>query len=320
MSQREASIPFSPSPAVNARTVLADAATQLVALQGHEFDVLDVKKPVSILAAVNLAKIISKLSPLVGNLIEFNTAEVLNELNRFGDHGAWERQDPGFPDTIFKGNISPPPGIEIKAWFPLSTEITARFKDSQNHFLGDNTDVAIIAWLPEHLIYGKPLIVDVCIVPALGIAQARDTHYHSPPHYLVVEPGDTASRTRNLRQTNTNGYVWQGSDAQLTEATKIVAGWGDNARLYRAADDYQALCRDLMNRFPYRLDTNFAKMDRIVHEEIEEFKKRVLDTTFRGHTVWQWSKLLGSANDAALAAELKKHLGIKEADAVELLE
>ena len=45
--------------------------------------------------------------------------------------GEWIRQDPGFPDALFKSSIiQPNPGIEIKAWFPFATEITARFKDS----------------------------------------------------------------------------------------------------------------------------------------------------------------------------------------------
>ncbi len=39
-----------------------------------------------------------------------------------------------------------------------------------------------------------------------SIAEARDQHYHKPPDYLVVEPEDTSRRTKNLRQTNTNGY------------------------------------------------------------------------------------------------------------------
>ena len=35
-------------------------------LAGHEFDLLTINKPVSPEAAVNLAKVISKLSPLLG--------------------------------------------------------------------------------------------------------------------------------------------------------------------------------------------------------------------------------------------------------------
>ncbi len=79
------------------------------------FDVLTVTKPVSVEAAVHLARLISKLSPLVGNIIEINTVEVLNAKPEFRRFGKWIRQDPDFPDTILKGSISPVPGFEIKA-------------------------------------------------------------------------------------------------------------------------------------------------------------------------------------------------------------
>src|SRR5688572_11013693 len=129
--------------------VLAAAKVHLDTLPGHVFDVLELSRPVSPEAAVNLAKIVSKLSPLVGNLIEFNTCEFLNDRPEFRGVGSWKRQDPGFPDTIFESHIVPTPGYEIKAWFPLATEITARFKDSQTHFLDNRTNVAMLAWLPE---------------------------------------------------------------------------------------------------------------------------------------------------------------------------
>ena len=119
---------------MNTQDVIRVASQYLDRLSGHTFDVLEVSKPVTVDAAVNLSKIISKLSPLVGNLIEFNTVEFLNQQNEFAEFGNWQRQDPGFPDTIFVGTVQPTPGLEIKAWFPLATEITARFKDSQNHF------------------------------------------------------------------------------------------------------------------------------------------------------------------------------------------
>ena len=85
--------------------VIGLASQYLDNLSGHTFDVLEVSKPVSVKAAVNLSKVISKLSPLVGNLIEFNTIEFLNQQNQFTEFGTWKRQDPGFPDTIFVGRI-----------------------------------------------------------------------------------------------------------------------------------------------------------------------------------------------------------------------
>ena len=53
-----------------------------------------------------------------------------------------------FSDTFSEGNI----GIEIKAWFPLATEITGRFKESQLHLKNKKIDVVIIAWIPDKFI------------------------------------------------------------------------------------------------------------------------------------------------------------------------
>jgi hypothetical protein len=297
---------------MNTQQVISLARDYLGGLAGHEFDVLEVAKPVSPDAAVNLAKIISKLSPLVGNLIEFNTCEYLNDQEGFADFGRWQRQDPGFPDTIFSGAVSPTPGFEIKAWFPLATEITARFKDSQNHFAYDQTYVAMLAWLPEYLIFGKPKIIDIVVVSGASVAKARDDHYHNPPDYLVLEPEDTAARTSNLQQTNTNGYKFQGTPEQFREAQALVASWGTGGNMYLPTPVYQERLRELIARFPYRLDTNFAKMDRIVHAEIEAFKNRVHGTRFHGMTIGEWNRLLSRGEDAVIKRELESHFDIRD--------
>lgn len=286
--------------------VIRIASDHLRNLAGHVFDVLTVGRPASLVAALNLAKIVSKLSPLVGNLIEFNAVEYLNSKGEFKPFGVWRRQDPGFPDTVFEGKISPQPGFEIKAWFPLATEITARFRDSQNHFTEDQTYVALLAWLPGNLIYGKPTILDVCVISAKSVAEARDAHYHNPPDYLVLEPEDTTARTANLQQTNTNGYKFQGTPKQFEEAGRIVESWGPEGRSYKPTREYQRQLRRLFSRFTYRLDTNFAKMDRIVHEEIEAFKTKVLQREFSGKTVKQWSDLLSSEDDKRIEESLRK--------------
>ena len=299
--------------------VLRIASTHLESLSGHVFDLLTVSKPVSPNAAVNLSRTVSKLSPLLGNLIEFNTVEFLNAKDEFNGLGVWKRQDPGFPDTIFEGSITPTAGFEIKAWFPLATEITARFKDSQNHFLHDQTSVCMLAWLPDQLIFGKPYIIDVCVVPGRSVAKARDDHYHNPPDYLVLEPEDTTARTRNLQQTNTNGYKFQGTAAQFEQAQKIVAAWGSSGRTYQPTADYQVLLRQLIAQFPYRLDTNFAKMDRIVHPGIEAFKRRVHATKIHGLTVGQWNALLSRGTDETIKVALEQWFDIKEEDADKLL-
>ena len=297
---------------MNTQEVIALAREYLHGLAGREFEVLEVTKPVSPAAAVNLAKIISKLSPLVGNLIEFNSCEYLNDQEGFAEFGEWKRQDPGFPDTIFAGTVTPTPGFEIKAWFPLATEITARFKDSQNHFSQDQTYVAMLAWLPEFLIFGKPKIIDIVVVSGASVAKARDDHYHNPPDYLVLEPGDTTARTSNLRQTNTNGYKFQGTPEQLIDAEKLVLSWPGLASKYRPTADYQQHLRELTSRFDYRLDTNFAKMDRIGHADIEEFKARVYATVFHGRTIGEWNRLLSSGDEDVIRHELEARFNIRD--------
>jgi len=72
---------------LNTQQVIDAATARLQGLDGHVFDVLSVSKPVSVEAAVNLAKVISKLSPLLGNMIEFNTVEVLNAAKMFRKFG-----------------------------------------------------------------------------------------------------------------------------------------------------------------------------------------------------------------------------------------
>ncbi|GHU53767.1 hypothetical protein FACS1894132_06880 [Clostridia bacterium] len=236
-------------------------------------------------------------------MIEFSTVDLLNTYD-WNNIGSWHRQDTDFPDAIFKSEtVLPNPRIEIKTWFPLATEITARFKDSVLHFADDQINVAMIAWLPKFVLWGKPVIVDTWIGSASSVAATRYAHYHRPPDYLVFEPEDTSSRTINLQQTNTNKYKFQGSPADFERAKKIVDSWGDDGKVYSTSHDYQIKLQGLLGNFSYRLDTNFAKMDRIEHTSLEEFKTSVVNTVYRGHKIRQWSRIL-SRQDNVLDEEL----------------
>jgi hypothetical protein len=301
---------------MDTKKVIDLATERLNEMPGHVFDILTVEKPTTTEFALNLSKIVSKLSPLVGNLIEFNTVDFLNKDKDFEGVGLWKRQDPGFPDTIFESDIKPTPGFEVKAWFPLATEITGRFKDSQDHFLQDQTYVTLIAWLPENIIYGKPKVIDILIVSGMSVAKARDAHYHNPPDYLVREPQDTAERTANLQQTNTNGYKVQLPKNEVSQreildrAEAIVMSWGENGKDYSTTAEYQRKLEELQGQFTYRLDTNFAKMGRIVHDEINAFEKKVYDTEFKGKKIGDWNRLLNRGDEGAIIAALREHVGI----------
>jgi len=52
------------------------------------------------------------------------------------------------------------------------------------------------------------------------------------------------------------------------------------------------MIKELLRKFPYRLDTNFAKIDRIKHTGLESFKTQVLQTKMFGHEINTWAKLI----------------------------
>lgn len=276
---------------------LANAATTLASLTGETVDSITVSK-VPIAEISFLAQIVSKLSPMVGNLMEQRIVSVLQ--SSAGSSFTWVRQDPGFPDAVLK-NIQTDEilaGYEIKAWFVLSTEITGRFRESINLLQDKNINVVIVAWCMSHLVYGTPKILGILIVSAEELAKSRDLHYHMPPKYLTIEPNDTTSRTSNLQQSNVNGFRLQEeiSDESLVEAAL--------SHVYTSARPHtpeaQREAQELMVNLSYRLDTNFAKIDRVANRDVELFKAEIFDTEYLDRSISDWKRIfsdLTSANE-----------------------
>jgi hypothetical protein len=282
------------------------AALALASLVGVEVTSLTVNSLESEDAPF-LGLVVSKLSPIVGNLLERRIVQVIDELNPVSGSGlSWVRQDPGFPDALLvdRRGTSTEAGYEVKAWYALSTELTGRFRESERLLAPRNIGLIVVAWVMSHVVYGTPTIVDILAVDAVSVARARDEHYHQPPDYLCVEPGNTTSRTRNLQQTNVNGYRLQdATPRQLRDARGLVAAHPGHGRPSHT-EEAQALALALMNRFPYRLDTNFAKIDRVDHPDIERFKTAVLSSKFRGRPIKDWANLLKDlTNEKDLVAQ-----------------
>lgn len=158
----------------------------------------------------------------------------------------------------------------------------------------------MVCWMLEEVLAGQPKIIDIWIGDGLDVAKARDTHYHNPPYYVVMEPEDTSRRTRNLQQTNCNGLVFQGTENQLAQAIALVDSWGTDAKEYQTDRDYQLRLRQLTSRFPYRLDTNFAKMDRIGLSSLEAFKANVVASMYAGNSIQSWIRSIKSGDRTAL--------------------
>lgn len=149
--------------------------------------------------------------------------------------------------------------------------------------------------MPEFVFWGKPVIIKTLIVSGSSVAKARDKHYHDPPHYIVIEPEDTTDRSANLQQTNTAGYVFQDQDTinkdLYRQALKDVEALDKDFKTYKTSRDYQNELKKLQGKYPYRLDTNYAKIDRIEHSEIEAFKTEVEDMIYKGRSVKEWKRI-----------------------------
>lgn len=272
------------------------ASEVLLNLSGESVDAIDVKS-VATEEAPFLAKIVSKLSPMVGNLME---QRVVSILDAEADQGfSWHRQDPGFPDAILRhtSGVGTNTGYEIKAWYVLSTEITGRFKESQHLLADKNINVVIVAWCMSHMIFGTPKILGILTVSGSELAASRDDHYHNPPEYLIVEPQDTTARTANLQQSNVSGYKLQESDSN---AALVLQLRKERKRKQAVAaphsQEAQAEALQLMNMLVYRLDTNFAKIDRVANGDVERFKAKILSSRYLGKTIAEWKGIFADLN------------------------
>lgn len=243
------------------------------------------------------ALIVSKLSPLFANVVEFHVAEVLQRAGGWPAGSRWHRQDPDFPDLLLKTDSSVVAGVELKAWFPLSTEITGRFRESQTRLAGTGYQLAVVAWMPEFVLFGRPKVLGVWHDSAIAVARSRDTHYYQPPRYLVLEPEDTKKRTRNLQQTNCTGVVLQGSSDALELARKEVEQLGISST-YDQSPELQRLLYALRGKHNYRVDTNFAKIDRIAHPSLEQFKTSLLKSDLLGRSLEDWGSSIQKAPKA----------------------
>lgn len=290
-------------------TEMDRAEDLLKTLVGEEIDTLTVNS-LDTRDAPFLGLVVSKLSPIIGNLLERRITDLLT------DHDAvtglrWKRQDPDFPDALLVDRLgrSTDHGFEVKAWYALSTELTGRFRESVNLLHGRGIRVVIIAWHMSHIVYGTPRVIGVFTEEAVSLAEARDLHYHNPPDYLCVEPRDTTARTRNLRQTNVSGYKWQDTIKRFQDAQNLVNELNTKNPLPHTPQG-QALVEQLMNRFKYRLDTNFAKVDRIDHSGIEKFKSQILSTQVRDRPLKEWMTLLKALNNLAKPSQREYASGV----------
>jgi hypothetical protein len=156
------------------------------------------------------------------------------------------------------------------------------------------------------VLFGKPRIIGVFCASAQSVAKARDDHYHKPPDYIVVEPGDTTARTANLQQRNCSGYKLQ-DQKSLAAAKAVVQSWGPGGTAYQTDAAYQTKVQALRAQFNYgNPDTNFAKMNRIEHGDLRAFKTSMFAVKVEGRTVAQWATIFKTPDTPAHREAMKQ--------------
>ncbi len=172
--------------------------------------------------------------------------------------------------------------------------------------------LAVFAWVPEHIIYGKPCIIGVWVDDIMNVAISRDNHYSNPPNYIVREPEDTSNRTRNLQMSNCNGLIIQETGEKLEEAIEFSDAIGIRKQGYNLDEIFQSKLKESQQRYKYRLDTNFAKIDRIEHKSLHNFKVKIGKQKLHDRQISEWTKVFrkGSRNEIEAAFDMLTSLDI----------
>lgn len=256
---------------------------------------------------LDIVRSVSKLSAFISNIVEGRALRIANR-----EHGdelpanvEWVLNDTGrgekYPDlALVDTEFDPPsdwiwPGIEIKVWCPLATEMTSRFKKGQSILQEFPSKISIFAWVPEQLVYGTPKFIGTWTGDALDVAEARDEYWHQPPVALIEEPDFSPDRLAHLQHTNVERRKWDGSDEELAEARQLMEEI-DLAEDYSTDEEYQEKVDRLISDFNYKKDSNWRKLARVHHASLDDFIDRVEGQKVQGNEFSTWEGYLDDGN------------------------
>lgn len=239
-----------------------------------------------------LSMLLPRLSPYIGNLLERRVADLLNREVRHGFR--WIHQEQDIPETclLSPGNISTECGFEVKAWHALSSKITSRFRVSTQQLKGRNIRLVIISWMMTKVLFGAPTILDVLSVDAYSVARLRDFNYHNPPENLIIEPEDIQNDGDSLQRNHVNGYRIMEREPEALEAAWAAARSHPDFQAPPGSERAQDFSRMLLEKYEYKLDGKFAKIDWAKHPEVEAFKSNVLRMEPYGCPLKDWPFVL----------------------------
>lgn len=277
-------------------------------IDGEAIDVLTVNKCDED-AVIGFLKNMSKLSSLISVEIE---SRALNRIEAIHDDDlpnnvAWVINElvggEKYPDLALADMDYNPssdwvwPGVEIKAWCPFATEMSGRMMKGQSIMQKYPDQLLLVAWLPEHLLYGEPKVIGTWVGDGLEMAKSRDNYWHEPPNSLILEPDFSPDREAHKQHTNVDRYLWDDADSKLSEARDMAKDLDLLGTAYSYKDDYQQRVRRLYSAFSYKKGTNFRKLNRLHHDPLDNFPENIRkNTIIEGKTVSEWNTHLKNEN------------------------
>ncbi|MGB9932900.1 hypothetical protein [Haloarcula amylolytica] len=256
--------------------------------------------------ALQVVDDISQLTSMISVQIEAQGLRYLSDVyeDHLPDHMEWVRNDRSsgekYPDLALVdhnrrraadsvANIVWP-GIEIKAWCPLTTEFGSRHKKSQTALAKNPSTLLLACWLPEHVAYGAPNIFATWSDDALAIARSRDEYWMQPPESLVREPNDTSDRTQSKQRSVTKRYLIENSE-DTAAAGELATDLGLTTNEYSPTAEFREKVDTMLNKFNYSGDSaNWRKLRRLHHQPLLDFQDRVESMEFAGRVVGDWRR------------------------------
>jgi hypothetical protein len=268
-------------------------------------EAISVGKPANVQLAGEWFAHFPEFAVLCNRLVE---SVVADGLSCFGG-GVWKREKQRSNVLYFDSpEAKPTPRVIVKAWQSFPVERPTRFSESGGLFEEDNVSLINVGWALEHMIWGRIRILNVVDVSAKAMTEARNRHYYNPPVYVVCEEESERFSSTITDAKQTRGYKFIGGEEQLRQAAELAARLGLAKDNYCCGRSYQTKLYQLLGRFPYREDKDYAVIDLIEQQDVAGARKEALDTVLDGASVREFALLTGCADDELVCGKLKKLL------------
>lgn len=217
------------------------------------------------------ATIVSKLSGFLSNLVEISVSHWLNK-NILDKDMEWKRVEGSFPDVqLYRKGVKTKYGLEVKVVCSGAQEASARFRHSREMLDEGSVLVCLFAWRVSD--DGEVNFFTSWFMDAAILADIRD-QYVTLPKGIYQWP-DNSGQKMNTQQSDVRYLTLQNQRKYLVAASQMVMKWKEDNPCKTKPHEQKEIMILLGEKFGYKNDTNFGKLQRINDETLKKFLKQV---------------------------------------------